>query len=1072
MKIPKILIFNKEAVFQCVLTSYTPKGCPFYNDQAEFTTDYGATFHEFTCPANHPLASKIEEEGYCAIYDQEGELILYRIRMVEEVFNNDGTSELRVYSENDALDLLNTPVRPITLAGYTLSQALNQILQGTGWEAGTIEFLGARTFTIEKYMTALKAVHQLRSDFNCEIRFRIKMKGNRIVKRLIDISSSFGRYTGHRFEIGKDIASVIKKKSTKDLATAVIGVGSADETGKLMTFEEVVWSKAKGNPVDKPAGQDWVGDSEALQKWGKEGQHLFYIFESQSQTPERMLSESYEVLQNRKEPKVEIEIEALLLERLSGYESDRKRLGDTVIARVTAFNPIFTASVRIQSMVISQTDPSRDKVTLSNYKELNSSLNKSIVAQLQDLLRKKQAAWDAAEENAKAYTEQYAEKSIHRGTTSPIDKTHIWIDTSDPSQDVWKRWDEEKQSWVEGPGGPRGPQGPQGEQGPQGQQGLQGIQGPKGDQGIQGPKGADGLSTYTHIAYATNSTGTTGFSISDGTNKTYIGMYVDNVATDSTDPTKYKWTLIKGQDGAQGIQGPAGANGQTPYLHIAYATNSTGTTGFSTTDSVGKIYIGTYTDFTAADSSDPTKYSWSLIQGPQGNPGQDGTDGMDGLDGDASALIMQNPNFKDWSGALPDGYGGLIGTVPTKQVSDNMPGNAIQFTVTANSNNYISVNRNTKPYYEYVMIELTFKLISGTIDGAGVLLRYEATADVDHYLKVKDLVPLPVANKWYSVSKIIRQPTNPNGFTGYTAFLMAGFSVIGTVSAKTIQFDSLKIRPATDAEIDAFNGVQQGALYNGASIDPTNGFMATRSDSLVRTLANATGGFKIQRRDTSTSPWVDLFYVDTNGKLFVLNAEIAGNLNGATGTFSGNLLTTLLTLTSPDSDITGQVRFRMGTTRMFVDGSGYEDNGFYEFNSWNGNLSITLNDENGTSIPGGVRLSIDGSINPKSIVTESWIAPSLVNGCVNFGSGYATAAYRKNKIGQLEIKGVVKNFALGQPIFYLAEGYRPSEIRRIEKISNNGSTAVISALDVKPDGAVVPAIGGATWYSIESVVPL
>ncbi|HFU4173946.1 TPA: hypothetical protein ACGO8A_000069 [Streptococcus suis] len=176
--------------------------------------------------------------------------------------------------------------------------------------------------------------------------------------------------------------------------------------------------------------------------------------------------------------------------------------------------------------------------------------------------------------------------------------------------------------------------GANGAQGPQGPQGLQGLQGPKGDTGIQGPKGADGKSSYTHIAYATNSTGTTGFSVTDSANKTYIGMYVDNIELDSTDPSKYKWTLIKGADGAQGIAGAKGADGKTPYLHIAYATNSTGTTGFSVTDSVGKTYIGQYTDYTQADSTDPTKYKWSLIKGEKGDRGETGPQGPAGPQGE------------------------------------------------------------------------------------------------------------------------------------------------------------------------------------------------------------------------------------------------------------------------------------------------------------------------------------------------------------------------------------------------------------------------------------------------------
>lgn len=126
----------------------------------------------------------------------------------------------------------------------------------------------------------------------------------------------------------------------------------------------------------------------------------------------------------------------------------------------------------------------------------------------------------------------------------------------------------------------------------------------------QGTDGKDGQSSYTHIAYATNSTGTSGFSVSDNVGKTYIGMYVDQIATDSTDPAKYKWNLIKGADGAQGIQGPAGADGKTPYWHTAYANSADGKTDFSITESTNKRFIGQYTDYTQADSTDPTKYKW------------------------------------------------------------------------------------------------------------------------------------------------------------------------------------------------------------------------------------------------------------------------------------------------------------------------------------------------------------------------------------------------------------------------------------------------------------------------------
>ena len=173
-----------------------------------------------------------------------------------------------------------------------------------------------------------------------------------------------------------------------------------------------------------------------------------------------------------------------------------------------------------------------------------------------------------------------------------------------------------------GPKGDRGEKGERGERGPQGDrglQGLQGLQGAKGDQGIPGPKGSDGRTQYTHMAYADTVTGG-GFSQTNS-DKAYVGVYVDFNATDSRNPADYRWNKWKGpdgkngKDGPQGIPGKPGADGRTPYFHRAWANSADGRDGFSTTDSTNKRYLGTLTDFTAADSQDPAQYKWTALFG-------------------------------------------------------------------------------------------------------------------------------------------------------------------------------------------------------------------------------------------------------------------------------------------------------------------------------------------------------------------------------------------------------------------------------------------------------------------------
>ena len=121
--------------------------------------------------------------------------------------------------------------------------------------------------------------------------------------------------------------------------------------------------------------------------------------------------------------------------------------------------------------------------------------------------------------------------------------------------------------------------------------------------GEKGNTGANGQTSHVHFAFADNATGG-GFSLT--TPKAYMGWYADFNEAASTDPTKYRWSKWKGD---QGLPGKPGADGKTSYFHMAYADSADGRTGFSFKES-GQQYQGYYTDFTQTSSTDPKKYTW------------------------------------------------------------------------------------------------------------------------------------------------------------------------------------------------------------------------------------------------------------------------------------------------------------------------------------------------------------------------------------------------------------------------------------------------------------------------------
>ena len=150
---------------------------------------------------------------------------------------------------------------------------------------------------------------------------------------------------------------------------------------------------------------------------------------------------------------------------------------------------------------------------------------------------------------------------------------------------------------------------------------IRGEDGVRGRDGERGRDGNNGVSNYIHRKYSDFSNGA---SMSDNSNLKYIGIYTGTSPTPPTTASSYLWSKIKGEDGANGVPGAKGADGRTPYFHTAYSNSPTGDRDFSTINSNDKLYIGTYSDFEVADSTDFRKYKWVKIKGENGLNGRDG----------------------------------------------------------------------------------------------------------------------------------------------------------------------------------------------------------------------------------------------------------------------------------------------------------------------------------------------------------------------------------------------------------------------------------------------------------------
>ena len=124
-----------------------------------------------------------------------------------------------------------------------------------------------------------------------------------------------------------------------------------------------------------------------------------------------------------------------------------------------------------------------------------------------------------------------------------------------------------------------------------------------GNSGKDGIAGKDGVGiTSTSITYARSTSGTsaptTGWTSS-----------VPSVPPGEFLWTKTIWNYSDNTSETGYSVAKMGADGQTPVVHWAYSDNADGT-GLTLTDK-GQRYIGHYSDYTQADSTDKTKYSWA-----------------------------------------------------------------------------------------------------------------------------------------------------------------------------------------------------------------------------------------------------------------------------------------------------------------------------------------------------------------------------------------------------------------------------------------------------------------------------
>ena len=280
-------------------------------------------------------------------------------------------------AESDLHSFIIEDKRP----GGNASDVLREILKGTGYQLGNVDGLTINGNMSFYYISVRQALVKLIESYACEFRVRYTFVENKIIGRYIDLNQRFGRKTGHQFEYGSNILNITYEESSDEVVTALIGRGkgeqSTDESGEAtggygrrIQFKDVVWSVAKGDPVDKPAGQNYVANETARNIYGlhQNGviKHRFGVYTNEDiEDPVELLKATYKELHRLSVPIVTFK--ANLLDLANAIEQD-VWIGDSVGIVRDQIGIAFEA--RIHKLTIDKLDNNRSVVELGDYQTL------------------------------------------------------------------------------------------------------------------------------------------------------------------------------------------------------------------------------------------------------------------------------------------------------------------------------------------------------------------------------------------------------------------------------------------------------------------------------------------------------------------------------------------------------------------------------------------------------------------------------------------------------------------------------------------------------------------------------
>ena len=287
---------------------------------------------------------------------------------------------------------------------------IDELLNGTNWQARFVSETSQRS-TNFYYISTFEALKKVCQVWNLEMQFFVEMNGNKIGARYIDFKQKIGEATGKRVVYGHNALQILQEVERTNLFTALIGRGKGEEVsaptgesgqagyGRRITFEDIIWEKAKGAPVDKPKGQKYVELPEMTKKYGiknadgtMRAKVGFAVFE-QEEDANVLIRRTYEQLVNAARPQLTLKTSTVYLKNVNIGDTirvvrhDKKLDYDTRIFEIT-FNRLNNESsdIKLGDRISESNEAKIQNIASQKADELISSSFNGLLKNLPDFL--------------------------------------------------------------------------------------------------------------------------------------------------------------------------------------------------------------------------------------------------------------------------------------------------------------------------------------------------------------------------------------------------------------------------------------------------------------------------------------------------------------------------------------------------------------------------------------------------------------------------------------------------------------------------------------------------------------